>query len=161
MTCYAVRAFGGCLGGSVPDNARLVVDTTQRIEPLDLCSAVLGSGGIWERSVWSDFEEQGVASDIGLTEPALVKFYLGTYLRAGERVFCLGQVNPPTIALVPEREIIALHKVVSQLASDDVSPPAVSDDEKLAFCLMADFRSAESISPINPTWTPFEKREAA
>src|SRR5688500_2472863 len=129
MSCYVVRAFGGCLGGSVPGNARLVVDTTQRIEPLDLRSAGVVRGGMWRRSVWADCEEQEVASrHETLTEPALVKFYLGTYMRAGERVFCLGQVNPPTIALVPEREVIALHKVVSQIASDEsAAPPAVSD----------------------------------
>lgn len=63
----------------------------------------------------------------------------------------VGQVSPPVVGVIAEREIEALHRVSGVVNGADLK---MTDCDRQALSLLSPFRSDDPIEPINPDWHP-------
>jgi len=71
----------------------------------------------------------------------------------------LGQLFPPTVAVIAADEIKAMHAIVGSAGHGEID--VVGATEREAWELIAWAGGTEASPPINPAWRPAPQREAA
>jgi len=100
---YIVEYSGDCMGSLIEPGSVLHALPGAEYGAFDLVSVLLDDfTGPWARFV-DALSGEGLAG--------LVKIFLGSYEANGERVCILGQLNPPSLALIPETAIAGIHLI--------------------------------------------------
>ena len=80
----------------------------------------------------------------------ICKIFLGRRdLPSGEKLYLVGQTNPPLISPIPASAVEAMHKVINGEMPDDAAEGVEDLD---AIDLLLPFASDFEILPINPGW---------
>lgn len=152
MKAYAFQFCGHCLGDVVPNGSDVQVDPSLEIRPLDVVAVLLdpNAGGAFA----------GFINGIGAGGfMGVCKIYLGSHQsRHGETVHLVAQLNPPVISPIPASAIEAMHRCAE--AGILAERGALSEQDLAAMELLLPFiTSADTRSPINPTWQPKEYQQ--
>lgn len=148
---YSFYANGYCLAQLVPDGSFLEADPWQDIKSGHLVAVVLKKDGPF-KGFSGSLETGGL---LGVT-----KIFLGaTETAAGEQVYLLGQLDPPTVVTAPVKYLEAMHLIVGGREPPWISEE-ISDDEdanlNAALDLLSPFLRAGTAQPIGPNWRPPE-----
>lgn len=108
---YEFMTWGNCLGGLVPNGSFMTVDPQAEIHVGDIVAIALKRHG-----PFSSFVRSLTVDDLlGVT-----KIFLGSHISiAGEVVYLVGQLNPPTISPIPAGALEAMHLVIGGAAAGE------------------------------------------
>ncbi|MCF6099831.1 hypothetical protein [Mesorhizobium muleiense] len=146
---YSFYANGYCLGHLVPDGSLLEADPSQEIRSGHLVAVVLKKGGPFK-----GFSESLDGSGLlGVT-----KIFMGTAeTKAGEHVYLLGQLDPPTVVTAPVKYLEAMHLVIGGREPPWVSEEITDEDDadlSASLDLLSPFLRGGVVQPIGSDWRP-------
>jgi hypothetical protein len=87
----------------------------------------------------------------------MAKVFLRHGKIGGREAFMLGQLYPPTVAVIAADEVMAMHKIVGSAGHGEIDVCA-EDEEREAWELIAWARGDKPSLPINSEWRPVSEQ---
>jgi len=143
---YFTEVWGGCMGPSLPDGTRLLVDPEKEIAPLSLVTIVLREG----KGPWDKFMREAWREAMGNDDApnCMGKVFLRRGTIGGRDAVMVAQLYPPTVGLIAVDEIEAMHAISGFDGRGEIR---ITEPEEWALIAWAG-QGAAAMPPINPDW---------